>query len=619
MRFNRLLLAPLAALTLVGTALGVSASQPPAPGGTPPWVAQLYLDADGGTLNLMLSNSRGQQVVPVGTQLTEGDDFALAEAPNGDYVALWAKARCAACAPYVKELWMTQITHEGALRLAPTHVTNPGYPSYALYDVSPSLAIAPNGQIGVVWVRRLWNDQNQVNENVFFGIVNPQGGWSFAGQNVTGNTAWGNSNDVGVPSFLNASISATADGRFTLAWTRQLSTGPSTATDVFLSVRDGAGNTVLTPVVYPAGGLGDASDAHLTTASANRTLLLYRRRGNSQDLFGVMLDSSGKALGDPQNLSRDGWNTLDQGWPAATPLADGSVGVVWVGSFGSVPVLRYARLSDSGALLAGPVFLPTSGVGGDAYPSIAADAGGHAVITWTDQQRGERRNIYALTVDGQGNPLSTAGQLAGPQGSFVEVARGGQSSALYTPFMDTAISDPMTADIQRLAAWGVSTGCATNPARFCPYNTVNRAEMAAFLERAMHAPAGFTPPGAQGLFQDVPASDWDAGWVEALYADSVTTGCGTNPLRFCPFQPTTRGQTAAFLLRAEYGSNYQPPAATGIFTDVAASRWDAPWIEQLYREQITNGCGVNPLRFCADDGITRAQMAVFIARTFHLP
>jgi len=79
----------------------------------------------------------------------------------------------------------------------------------------------------------------------------------------------------------------------------------------------------------------------------------------------------------------------------------------------------------------------------------------------------------------------------------------------------------------------------------------------------------------------------------------------------------TRAQMAMFLLRAEHGSAYAPPAATGtMFGDVPANAFAAAWIEQLARESITLGCGDG--NYCPDQSVPRSQMALFLVRTFHL-
>ena len=53
------------------------------------------------------------------------------------------------------------------------------------------------------------------------------------------------------------------------------------------------------------------------------------------------------------------------------------------------------------------------------------------------------------------------------------------------------------------------------------------------------------------------------------------------------------------------------------FADVATSHWAWSFVEQLYRAGITGGCGVNPLRYCPDATVTRAEMAVFLLRGIH--
>jgi subtilisin family serine protease len=117
-------------------------------------------------------------------------------------------------------------------------------------------------------------------------------------------------------------------------------------------------------------------------------------------------------------------------------------------------------------------------------------------------------------------------------------------------------------------------------------------------------------------FSDVPPLFWAKPWIEGIYFGQVTAGCGTNPLRYCPASSVTRAQMSVFLLRSKFGPTYVPPPATGtIFADVPASHPFAAWIEQLYLLQITGGCATNPLRYCPDSTVTRAEMAVFLLRT----
>jgi hypothetical protein len=139
--------------------------------------------------------------------------------------------------------------------------------------------------------------------------------------------------------------------------------------------------------------------------------------------------------------------------------------------------------------------------------------------------------------------------------------------------------------------------------------------MAVFLLKGIHG-AGYTPPAATGtVFGDVPASAFAAAWIEQLVAEGITSGCGSG--NYCPNGTVTRAQMAVFLLRAKYGSAYTPPAATGtVFGDVSSSDFAAAFIEQLVSEGITSGCGSG--NYCPFGAVTRAQMAVFLQRTFGL-
>jgi endoglucanase len=115
-------------------------------------------------------------------------------------------------------------------------------------------------------------------------------------------------------------------------------------------------------------------------------------------------------------------------------------------------------------------------------------------------------------------------------------------------------------------------------------------------------------PGASGAFVDDDGSPYEAD-IDWLAARGVTKGCNP-PLndRFCPDDPITRGQMAAFLSRALD----LPGGGPNPFTD--GSGFDNE-IARLAAAGITRGC--NPpanTRYCPDDPITRGQMATFLHR-----
>jgi len=185
-------------------------------------------------------------------------------------------------------------------------------------------------------------------------------------------------------------------------------------------------------------------------------------------------------------------------------------------------------------------------------------------------------------------------------------------------FSDVPDSHWAWAWIERLYRAGITGGCGVNPRQYCPENTVTRGQMAVFLLRGMYG-ASYTPPavGASTGFNDVPSNYWSAAWIKQLAADRITGGCGGG--NYCPDYPVTRAQMAIFLLKAKHGPTYVPPAvgsSTG-FGDVPANYWAAAWIKELAVEGITGGCGAGA--YCPESPVTRAQMAVFLVKTFTLP
>ena len=203
-------------------------------------------------------------------------------------------------------------------------------------------------------------------------------------------------------------------------------------------------------------------------------------------------------------------------------------------------------------------------------------------------------SLNAVTVT---NANGTTGTL--PQGWLAD-------------FLDVPGGQQFYEFVGRLVLNGVSGG--TGGGLYGVNNPTLRQQMAVFLLKGKHGVC-FVPPPCQGLFADVSCSSPFAIWIEALFAEGITGGCG--PGLFCPQNPVRRDQMAVFIVKAMHGADFVPPPCTGLYGDVVCPSLFADWIEQLSMEGITSGCGGN--NYCPSNPITRGQMAVFVVRAFDLP
>lgn len=267
--------------------------------------------------------------------------------------------------------------------------------------------------------------------------------------------------------------------------------------------------------------------------------------------------------------------------------------------------------------VSGPVSLDTFSSTYDTYLAVwSGSRGALSLVACNDDVLGGQQSQLETTLTSGTTYYIEAAQFNGTV-SAAQLPSGGTLQLHLTSFSDVPGTYWAWPWIETLFANGVTGGCGLSPMTYCPEEQVTRAQMAVFLERGING-AAYVPPSATGtIFGDVPISYWAGSWIEQLSADGITSGCGSG--NYCPEEPVTRAQMAIFLLRAKHGSAYQPPdvgAGTG-FTDVPAEYWAAAWIKQLAAETITSGCGTGI--YCPEQPVTRAQMAVFLTRTFNLP
>ncbi len=261
---------------------------------------------------------------------------------------------------------------------------------------------------------------------------------------------------------------------------------------------------------------------------------------------------------------------------------------------------------------AGDFVLTTSGVVHASVTSVSGSGDTWSVTVHTGAATGSLRLDL---VDDDSIRDSMYNRLGGYDPGNGDFTGGEVYTILAHPsFADVPLDYWAWRYIESIYLAGITGGCGNG--HFCPETAVSRAQMAVFLERGVRGAAYLPPDPTGAVFDDIPVTYWAARWVEQLAADGITSGCGFR--LFCPEDSVTRAQMAVFLLRAEHGAAYAPPdvgADTG-FADVPIGHWAAAWVKQLAAEGITGGCGAG--LFCPEASVTRAQMAVFLQRTFHL-
>lgn len=176
-------------------------------------------------------------------------------------------------------------------------------------------------------------------------------------------------------------------------------------------------------------------------------------------------------------------------------------------------------------------------------------------------------------------------------------------------FFDVPPDNIFRTFIGKLSARGVTLGCGGG--NYCPDQPVTREQMAAFIIRAL---GDFNPPAPFAQrFIDVPPENIFYGFIEQMAVRGITLGCGGGS--YCPEQPVTREQMAAFVIRA-LGSFNPPAPPAQRFLDVPPENSFAAFIEQMAVRGITLGCGGN--NYCPEQPVTREQMAAFLVRAFGL-
>jgi Cysteine-rich secretory protein family/S-layer homology domain len=212
----------------------------------------------------------------------------------------------------------------------------------------------------------------------------------------------------------------------------------------------------------------------------------------------------------------------------------------------------------------------------------------------TDTSGGRLYVTVVFMRNGDTGPVDPSPSVAKTRDTHVEGTFADDDGNVHEPNIEAIASDRIT------------LGC-NPPANtlYCPDHSVTRGAMAAFMARALGL------PDVEGdYFRDDDGSTFENA-INRVAAAGITRGCNApQDTRFCPDRPMTRGEMAAFLVRA-----YDlAPTEADHFGDDGGHIFEHA-INALGAARITLGC--NPpdnSMFCPDDPIRRDQMATFLIR-----
>ena len=138
--------------------------------------------------------------------------------------------------------------------------------------------------------------------------------------------------------------------------------------------------------------------------------------------------------------------------------------------------------------------------------------------------------------------------------AFIIRAADGEPAIDYcstgSPFPDCSADSWSCRYIKRLYDLGLTTGYGTS-GLYMPSLNVTRAQMAAFIVRAVEGEPAANYCSSGSPFTDVLTADWSCIYIKRLYELGITTGYGDG--RYGPYDLVTRAQMAVFLGRAFLG------------------------------------------------------------------
>ncbi|MFZ6026530.1 MAG: hypothetical protein ACOYYS_02335 [Chloroflexota bacterium] len=290
----------------------------------------------------------------------------------------------------------------GGLVFPSSYLTDNNALDVSTRDRSPMMVATPDGTIGAIWYREIFDPAQGTNDNIYFSRLLANGQPVAGSQvNVTGNTSWRATNTLDVPYFYSPRIAATADNRFILAWSDEKLSAQGTLSNIWYAVYASDGTQVLGPTALTASTPNQSLYSYpaLAVLRDNRTFIAYTLFddvGKSYAIAFAVLDSGGQVQKAQTSLADAAGTRAD-----VVQLAGGAVMLAWTDI--ERGQIAYAIL-DSASFT--PMTAPTLVTNPDLIPrpadyvSITRGRGGSAILTWMDNRWNAHLYYAEVGVDG---------------------------------------------------------------------------------------------------------------------------------------------------------------------------------------------------------------------------
>lgn len=398
---------------------------------------QIYSDDNASQINLEQNWPAAQFTRQVTDE--RGYENAVVETPGHTLVTVWSEYQSNSYG-YGYTLSYSLLDKFGQVIRPATSLTQLHIGADYSGDSNIVLAAAPDGKVGLAWVRYAYD---LINNNLFFSYEL----W-FAVLNADGSLAYGPAVLPESPMRLSSpTIAASGDNRFMLAWEEGYSSGGSWLYEVYTTIRASSG-AVLAPVTKMADGVpGSRSYRYpsVTALNGNRFLLAYYYYNSNPYKRGIMYrayDSAG-ALLKPEIDSGLYGSEVD-----GVELSGGNL-LLAAGNGDQInyTLLNGLTLDPLGSF--NPLDHPSAFTGTNNL-SVTSDFADHGILTWQDQ-RGQY--IYYALVHANGALLSGPAISSG-SGSNLSTSYVGASATTNS----WAPQEGVDASLQLAANYGAAPG-----------------------------------------------------------------------------------------------------------------------------------------------------------------